>query len=167
MRHEQGFGEIELDRCKECDALWFDGGELARWSAARGRQPDVPVAATHAAANASGDAATPAPTTAAVATPANCPACAEPTLKWRDWLGARLGGCGRCHGLYVPPELQQRLDRPRPPEPPGPPRPPPIEPPRDVPTWGQIGAYLFLGFDATRVGSSFWNVVRRLGRGGS
>lgn len=120
MRHEQGFGEIELDRCKECDALWFDGGELARWSAARGRAPAVPEVAPDS------------PTELPAAPCASCPACATPTLLFLDWQGARLGSCANCRGLFVPPELQQRLDRPLPPGP------PPIEPPRDVPPLGTV-----------------------------
>ncbi|MBL8841064.1 MAG: zf-TFIIB domain-containing protein [Planctomycetes bacterium] len=142
MRHEQGFGAIELDRCRDCDALWFDGGELARWSAARGRQPDVPDSATHAA----------------VAAPASCPACVAPTLAWLEWQGARLGGCARCRGLFVPPELQQRLDRPLPPDAMGPAA---IEPPRDVPTWGEIGgagAEMFV--DALTVPWPVWLLQR-------
>ncbi len=124
MRGEAAHGEVALDRCCECDGLWFDGGELAVWIAARGRQPSVPPV----------DAAD-SPAAATVAPPGRCPACSTLTLEWRVWNGAPVGGCASCRGLFVQPQLQQSLDRPVPP----PPRASsPIEPPRDVPTWAAL-----------------------------
>lgn len=127
MKREEAWGGVVLDRCGECDGLWFDGGEIARWAAGRGREPaDAAIAAT------------PSSTTVAGSSRRACPACVGAMLEFRSWNGAALGRCDRCGGLFVPPALQQSLDRP---VPPGPPRPAPVEPPRDVPTWGEIAVF--------------------------
>ncbi len=98
MAHESALGDLELDRCRMCDGLWFDGGELERWVTARGRQARIEPGASGLGL---------VPGTSARA----CPACLTLSLESRALRDSEVGYCAGCRGLFAPPELQQWLDR--------------------------------------------------------
>lgn len=95
MKAERHAG-VELDRCAECGALWFDKGELKRVlrrvtyrTGFRPERDSKPLRATH-----------PAP---------GCPKCDAESLEDGLMWSLPATRCSRCSGFLFPPESLQSL----------------------------------------------------------
>jgi len=95
MTAEERMGDVHVDRCTQCKALWFDRTELAAVLAHHA--PGLPV-----------DWGIPVPRTA----PSGHMSCPRDTGQWLldyEWLGVSLARCPACYGIFCTAEDWQKL----------------------------------------------------------